>query len=75
MPSIIVKTLTGRKLYVDYQEEDSILSLKQTIQEREGIPVDQIKFIYSGRQMNDKQKLLHYKVTPGGIVHMVLELR
>ncbi len=40
---IKVKTLTGRTVEKSVEEADTVLSLKQQLQEQEGIQVDQIK--------------------------------
>jgi hypothetical protein len=74
MPTLIVKTLTGKKLFMEYNEDESIHHLKQSIQEKEGIPVDQIKLILSGKQSSDNQSYTHYKIIPGSIIHMALQL-
>ncbi|TYZ62340.1 hypothetical protein PybrP1_000208 [[Pythium] brassicae (nom. inval.)] len=62
---IQIKTLTGRK----------ILHVKQALQEKEGIQVDQIRLIYSGKQLADDKTLQDYNVAAGGTIHMVLQLR
>ncbi|CAM9244321.1 unnamed protein product [Hapterophycus canaliculatus] len=49
--------------------------VKQALQEKEGIQVDQIRLIYSGKQLADDHTLAHYNVAAGGTIHMVLQLR
>jgi hypothetical protein len=52
-----------------------VLSVKETLQEKEGIQVDQIRLIFSGKQLADDKSLLEYKIEAGGTIHMVLQLR
>jgi ubiquitin-like protein Nedd8 len=48
---IFVKTLTGRKQAFNFEPSNQVLAVKQALQEKEGILVDQIRLIYSGRQL------------------------
>lgn len=52
-----------------------MLEVKQALQEKEGIQVDQIRLIFSGKQLADDKTLTDYNVTAGGTIHMVLQLR
>jgi hypothetical protein len=62
----VVKTLTGHKYSVNTTDMKTIKNIKEFMQEKEGIVIDQIKFISEGKQVNDetsvesvKQKTLH----------------
>ncbi len=46
---MFVKTLTGKTITGDTEECMTILDMKKSIQEKEGIPVDQIRLIAAGR--------------------------
>jgi len=48
---LTVKTLTGRKEQLNFEPDNTILMVKQTLQEKEGIQVEQIRLIYSGKQL------------------------
>jgi ubiquitin-like protein Nedd8 len=72
---IFIKTLTGRKQQFNFENESTVLSVKQALQEKEGIQVDQIRLIFSGKQLSDEKTLQEYNVTAGGTIHMVLQLR
>ncbi|ETI37964.1 hypothetical protein, variant [Phytophthora nicotianae CJ01A1] len=48
---IQIKTLTGRKQTFNFEPDNTILHVKQALQEKEGIQVDQIRLIYSGKQL------------------------
>jgi Ubiquitin family len=72
---ITIKTLTGRKQVFNFEDSDTVLDVKKQLQEKEGIQVDQIRLIYSGKQLSDDQTLKSYNITAGGTIHMVLQLR
>lgn len=72
---IKIKTLTGKVMDINVESDESVLSLKQNLQEKEGINVDQIKLIYNGKQLSDEKTLDTYKIEAGKTVHMVLTLR
>ena len=74
-PARPVKTLTGRKAQFNFEDSDTILSVKNQLQEKEGILKDQIRLIFSGKQMADDKTLKDYNVKAGGTIHMVLQLR
>ena len=54
---------------------DEVKTIKQSLQEKVGIQVDQIRLIYSGKQLADDKKIEFYNITAGGTIHMVLQLR
>ena len=49
--------------------------MKQALQEKEGIQVDQIRLIFSGKQLADDRALESYSINAGATIHMVLQLR
>jgi hypothetical protein len=72
---IFIKTLTGRKQALNFEPENQVLAVKQALQEKEGIQVDQIKLIHSGKQLADDKTLESYNIAAGATIHMVLQLR
>ena len=72
---IFIKTLTGRKQALNFEPENQVLAIKQALQEKEGIQVDQIKLIHSGKQLADDKTLESYNIAAGATIHMVLQLR
>jgi len=74
-PQIFIKTLTGRKQAFNFEPENQVLSVKQALQEKEGIQVDQIRLIHSGKQLADDKTLESYNIAAGATIHMVLQLR
>mmetsp|Transcript_9123 Transcript_9123/g.11409 ORF Transcript_9123/g.11409 Transcript_9123/m.11409 type:complete len:80 (-) Transcript_9123:194-433(-) len=72
---IYIKTLTGRKQTFSFEPENQVLAVKQALQEKEGIQVDQIRLIFSGKQLADERTLASYNIAAGATIHMVLQLR
>lgn len=72
---IFVKTLTGRKPQFNFENDTTILAVKQALQEKEGIQVDQLRLIFSGKQLSDEKTLQEYNIKAGETIHMVLSLR
>jgi hypothetical protein len=71
-----IKTLTGKSFPVCLNQlnETTIYDLKLHVQEKEVIPVDQIRLIFAGRELNDNYFLDDYNLIRDGNIHMVLRL-
>lgn len=71
----VSQTLTGKEIEIDIEPTDKVERIKERVEEKEGIPPQQQRLIYSGKQMNDEKTAADYKIQGGSVLHLVLALR
>lgn len=70
-----IVSLVGDEKMVDVEPSDTVLALKEKLEEQEGIPPEQQRLVYQGKQLKDDRSIESYNLKGGAILHLVVALR
>ena len=68
---ITIKTLSGRKVSLDFEPNQKIKEIKNALHKTEGFPVDEIRLILNGVNLKNELTIQDADIKPGTILMMM----
>ena len=72
---IFVRTMTGKKIEIDAEPCDTIENIKGKIQDKEGIPPDQMFLFFNSRVLRDNYSLEYYNIMKESTLELKMRIR
>ena len=69
---IFVKTLTGKTITLDVESSDLVSAVKEKIEDKENIPVNEQTLVFAGKRLEDSKDLAHYNIQKESTVHLLV---
>ena len=69
--NLYVKTLSGKSIAIEVEQDETIEDIKNKIKQKEGISVEQQRIVFGGRQLDNQKSLLDYDINEDATLHLV----
>jgi len=70
---IFIKFLTGKTLCLNVKDSETIRALKERVHKKDGIPLNQQRFVFAGKQLSDESTIIECGIQKESVVHLILQ--